>query len=142
MAQPATGGGLTEQERRWLERLQRRHPAAIAVAFVLVLAGGSYAIWGMQRLDLKHPAASAPAFDAPIARLESLLTRPDPRPPATERERQLLNENQEHVALIGRLFVLILRLLIGSMLLTVGLILLTATLAQKPLLALLRRLSR
>jgi hypothetical protein len=58
----------------------------------------------------------------------------------TALERSLLAELRAQVDLTGRLLLLVLRLLIGSVVATAGLMLLATTFAQRPLLGIFRRL--
>jgi hypothetical protein len=60
--------------------------------------------------------------------------------PVTALERSLLAELRAQVDLNGRLLLLVLRLLIGSIVATAGLALLATTFAQRPLLGIFRRL--
>jgi len=58
----------------------------------------------------------------------------------TQIERSLQAELRAQADTTGRLLLFVLRLLVGSIVLTVGLMLLATTLAQRPLLSVFRRL--
>jgi hypothetical protein len=110
----------------------------------LFLLGAVYMLWAVNRLHAATAAEEPAAFDRPIARLARLVgaaqERLDRAQPATALERSLLAELRAQLDLNGRLLLLVLRLLVGSMVTTAGLALLATTLAQRPLLGIFRRL--
>ena len=98
----------------------------------------------VQRLHSTPAAAEPGAFDRPVAGLGRLTEGAEQRlsraQPATPLERSLLAELRVQVDVTGRLLLLVLRLLIGSVVATAGLVLLATTFAQRPLLGIVRRL--
>jgi uncharacterized membrane protein YphA (DoxX/SURF4 family) len=111
---------------------------------VLFLVGAVYMLWAVNRLHSTPAAAEPEAFDQPIARLARLVGAAQERlsrvQPATPVERALLEELRAQMDLTGRLLLLVLRLLVGSIVATAGLALLATTFAQQPLLGIFRRL--
>lgn len=111
---------------------------------VLFLVGAVYMLWAVNRLHSTPAAAEPAAFDQPIARLARLVGTAQERlsrvQPATPVERALLEELRAQMDLTGRLLLLVLRLLVGSIVATAGLALLATTVAQQPLLGIFRRL--
>lgn len=135
---------LHERDARTLARLRAIQRPMILVGAVLFLLGALYMLWAVDRLH-STPAADEPAaFDRPIARLARLVGAAQERlsraHPTTPLERSLLQELRAQFDLTGRLMLLVLRLLIGSIVVTAGLALLATTFAQRPLLGIFRRL--
>jgi len=134
---------LSDREVRWLQRLHRRQPFAIAVAFVLIAAGGGYSVWALQRFKLGASQSAHPDFDVPIARVQRLFEQLIAAPQveaATQLEQRLIKDRQDLGRFASGLLVLILRVSLGSMALVQGLILLSVALAQKPLLKVIDKL--
>jgi hypothetical protein len=135
---------LHDRDARTLARLRAAQRWLLAAGTLLFLLGAGYMFWSVQRLHSTPAAAEPEAFDRPIAGLGRLVGAVEQRlsraEPATPLERSLLAELRAQVDLTGRLLLLVLRLLIGSIVATAGLALLATTFAQRPLLAIFRRL--
>ena len=136
---------LSEGERSYLKKLRGRRRAAIAVGLLLSLAGGLYAIWGVDQLRSSFGTEadaerSASTWD-PLARLALVFAPYHERlreaQPETETERVLLEELDAQTTLSAQLLVLLIRFLFASLLLTAGLILLTSGLGDRRLRAIL-----
>ena len=116
----------------------------ILVGAALFLLGAVYMLWAVNRLHSVAAAEEPEAFDRPIAGLARLIGSAQERlgraQPATSLERSLLAELRAQLDLTGRLLLLVLRLLVGSIVATAGLALLATTFAQRPLLGIFRRL--
>ena len=135
---------LHERDARTLARLRAMQNALLLVGALLFVAGAVYMLWSVDRLHGTPAAAEADAFDRPIARLARLTSGVQERlgrvRPVTRVEQALLDELRAQTDLTGRLLLLVLRLLIGSVVATAGLALLATTFAQRPLLGIFRRL--
>lgn len=146
----AAAGVLTERERRSLDRLRARQTPTLVIGAVLALAGGLYGVWGTAELKAstpppgEAPALSRPAFDRPIVRLGELfrpqLERLSRITPATDREARLVAELRRQTSFLAALLVALARFFLALSALTLGLLLLTAALAQRPLLGMIRKL--
>ena len=135
---------LPERDARTLTRLRAVQRPMLVVGAVLFLLGCAYMLWAVNRLH-SVPAADEPyAFDRPIAGLARLIGSAQERlsraQPVTPLERSLVLELRAQLDITGRLLLLVLRLLVGSVIATAGLALLSTTFAQRPLLGILRRL--
>ena len=136
---------LTEREQQWVQRVSSRHFYAIVIGLVLMVAGGSYAIWGTQQLQPAHPLRLDEAFDRPIARVGRMLAAAQAQrlsavKPNTVLEINLLRDLRRQTDVSIRLAVTLLRLLFAGMVLSVGLALLTSGLTQKELLHIITKL--
>jgi hypothetical protein len=135
---------LHERDARTLARLRAHQRWLLAAGALLLLLGAAYMYGAVERLHSTPAAAEPGAFDRPIAGLGRLIVAAEQRlsrtEPATPLERSLLAELRAQVDLTGRLLLLVLRLLIGSVVATAGLALLATTFAQRPLLGIFRRL--
>lgn len=135
---------LHDRDARTLARLCSRQSRLLGAGALLFLLGAAYMFWAVGRLHSTPAAGEAGAFDRPIAGLARLVGAVDERlsraAPVTALERSLLAELRAQVDLTGRLLLLVLRLLIGSVVATAGLALLATTFAQRPLLGIFRRL--
>lgn len=135
---------LHDRDARTLARLRAGQRWLLIVGALLLLLGAGYMFWAVQRLHSTPAAAEPAAFDRPIAGLGRLIVAADERlsraEPVTPLERSLLAELRAQVDVTGRLLLLVLRLLIGSVVATAGLVLLSTTFAQRPLLGIFRRL--
>jgi hypothetical protein len=135
---------LHEHDARTLVRLRAGQRWLLLAGTLLFLLGVGYMCWAVQRLHSTPAAAEPEAFDRPIAGLGRLIGAAEQRlsrtEPVTPLERSLLAKLQVQVDLSGRLLLLVLRLLIGSVVATAGLVLLATTFAQRPLLGIFRRL--
>jgi hypothetical protein len=134
---------LTEQERRLLQRFRSRQTATLVIAGILVLVGALYGLWATVEFRTP-PEQRKPAFDRPIAKLGELtlplqerLRRVTPRTPP---EAAFLSALLTQLDLTSRLLVVLIRILAAITFLTLGLLLVTATLARRPLLAVIDRL--
>jgi hypothetical protein len=134
---------LSEAEERFLRRARARQRYLLIIGAVLAVAGGLYMAWGVRQLQVQTPL-DEPAFDRPISRLALLvlprLRQLDQIRPATRLEAALLAEVKEQTGIIGRLVVVVLRLLIGSFVCTAGLVIVTVGLSERPLLRIIARL--
>lgn len=135
---------LHDRDARTLARLRAMQTALLLVGALLFVTGAAYMLWSVDRLHGTPAAAEADAFDRPIARLARLTSGVQERlgrvQPVTRVEQALLDELRAQTDLTGRLLLLVLRLLIGSVVVTAGLALLATTFAQRPLLGIFRRL--
>jgi hypothetical protein len=135
---------LHDRDARTLARLRARQPWLLAGGALLFLLGAVYMFWAVGRLHSTPAADEVGAFDRPIGGLARLVGAVDARlsraAPVTPLERSLLAELRAQVDLTGRLLLLVLRLLVGSIVATAGLALLATTFAQRPLLGIFRRL--
>ena len=135
---------LHDRDARTLARLRTMQNALLLVGALLFVTGAAYMLWSVDRLHGTPAAAEADAFDRPIARLARLTSGVQERlgrvQPVTRVEQALLDELRAQTDLTGRLLLLVLRLLIGSVVATAGLALLATTFAQRPLLGIFRRL--
>ena len=135
---------LHERDARTLARLRAGQRWLLAAGFVLFLLGAGYMFWATQRLHSTAASDEPGAFDRPVAGLGRLTAGVERRlgqaRPVSALERSLLAELRSQVDLNGRLLILVLRLLIGSVVATAGLALLATTFAQRPLLGIFRRL--
>lgn len=137
---------LHDRDARTLVRLGAAQRPMLVAGTALLVLGALYMLWAVNRLHSTPAAAEPGAFDRPIAGLARLVAgvqeRLDHTQPATPLERSLVEELRERTDLTGRLLLLVMRLLIGSMLATAGLGLLATAFAQRPLLDIVRRLGR
>ena len=135
---------LHDRDARTLARLRVIQRPMLLVGAVLFLAGAFYMLWAVNRLHSTTAAEEPAAFDRPIAGLARLVESAQERlsraNPTTPLERSLLAELRAHLDTNGRLLLLILRLLVGSVVVTAGFALLATTFAQRPLLGIFRRL--
>jgi hypothetical protein len=135
---------LHDRDARTLARLRTRQRWLLIAGAFLFLLGAGYMFWAMERLHSTPAAAEPDAFDRPIAVLARLVVAVEERlsraEPMTPLERSLLAELRAQVDLNGRMLLLVLRLLVGSIVATAGLALLATTFAQRPLLGIFRRL--
>ncbi len=134
---------LHDRDARTLARLRALQNPLLIVGALLFLLGAGYMLWSVDRLHGTPAAAEPDAFDRPIARLARLTSGVQERigrvEPVTRVEQALLEELRAQIDLSGRLLLLVLRLLIGSIVATAGLALLATTFAQRPLLGIFRR---
>jgi len=116
----------------------------LALGALLLVLGAGYMFWSVQQLHGTPAAAESQAFDRPVAGMARLtvdaLARLERVTPVTPLERSLLGDLRRQTDVTGRLLILVLRLLLGSMLVTAGLVLLASAVAQWPLLGIFRRL--
>lgn len=116
----------------------------LALGALLLVLGSGYMFWSVQRLHGTPATDEAQAFDRPVAGMARVtvdaLARLNRVAPVTPLERALHDDLRRQTDVTGRLLILVLRLLVGSMLVTAGLVLLTNALAQWPLLRIFRRL--
>jgi hypothetical protein len=135
---------LHDKDARTLARLRALQLPMLVVGALLLLLGAAYMLWAVDRLHSTPAAAEPEAFDRPIARLARLVGAAQDRlshvEPVTRVETSLLAELRAQIDLTGRLLLLVLRLLMGSMVATAGLGFLATTFARRPLLGILRRL--
>jgi hypothetical protein len=135
---------LHERDARTLARLRACQRPMLIVGALLFLLGVAYMLWAVDRLHSTPAAAEPQAFDRPIAGLARLVAGAQERlgrvQPGTALETSLVDELRKQTDITGRLLLLVLRLLIGSMITTGGLALLATTFAQRPLLGIFRRL--
>jgi hypothetical protein len=135
---------LHDRDARTLARVRAGQRWLLVAGALLFLLGAGYMFWAVQRLHSTPAAAEPGAFDRPIAGLARLIVATEERlsrtEPVTPLERSLLTELRAQVDATGRLLLLVLRLLIGSVVATAGLALLATTFAQRPLLGIFRRL--
>jgi hypothetical protein len=135
---------LHDRDARTLARLRARQRGLLIAGALLFVVGGGYMFWAVERLHSTPAAAEPAAFDRPIAGLARLVVAVEERlsraQPVTPLERSLLAELRAQVDLNGRMLLLMLRLLVGSIVATAGLALLATTFAQRPLLGIFRRL--
>ena len=135
---------LHDRDARTLARLRARQRRLLAGGALLFVLGAAYMFWAVERLHSTPAAAEPGAFDRPIAGLARLVVGVEERlsraTPVTPLERSLLTELRAQVDLNGRMLLLVLRLLVGSVVATAGLALLATTFAQRPLLGIFRRL--
>jgi hypothetical protein len=135
---------LHDFDARTLGRLRALQRPMILLGAALFLLGAVYMLWAVNRLHAVSAADEPAAFDRPIAGLARLTGAAQERlsraQPATPLERSLLLELRAQLDLNGRLLLLVLRLLVGSIVATAGLALLATTFAQRPLLGIFRRL--
>jgi hypothetical protein len=135
---------LTEREQRFLTRLRTRHLPALIAGFVLFVGGSLYMIWAVERLHETPAVQESAALDWPVARMARLFAsqqeRLDRVEARTPLERSLLGELRVQADANGRLLVLVLRLLLGSVLLGAGLALLASAVAQRRLLRVIAKL--
>jgi hypothetical protein len=131
-------------DERLLARVGRRQRAAILTGLALVALGGLYALWGIGRFDPRTDPRAEPGFDRPIAELAFLFDRKDRAlgniEPGTSMERFLVRELRYQIQLTTSLIILLLRLFVGTLVLTAGLILLTVVVERRRLLGVIRRL--
>lgn len=134
---------LTEQERRLLQRFRSRQTATLVIAGILVLVGALYGLWATVEFRTP-PEQRKPAFDRPIAKLGELTLPLQERlrqvTPRTLTEAAFLSSLLTQLDLTSRLLVVLIRILVAITFLTLGLLLVTATLARRPLLAVIDRL--
>ena len=135
---------LHDRDANTLARVRRRQRPMLIVGALLFLLGACYSLWAVDRLHGTPAVEETHAFDRPIASLATRISaqqeRLDRLQAITQVERALLAELRAQADLTGRLLLFVLRLLVGSIVLTIGLMLLAATLAQRPLLSIMRRL--
>jgi hypothetical protein len=135
---------LHDHDARTLTRLRALQSPMLVIGVLLFLVGVGYMLWSVHRLQETPILAERAAFDRPIASLARLAGAADERlshvRPATPLETSLLDELRTKTDVTGRLALFVLRLLVGSVVVTAGLALLATTLAQRPLLGIFRRL--
>jgi hypothetical protein len=135
---------LHDRDARTLNRLRTLQRPMLVAGALLFLLGAAYMLWSVDRLHDTPAAAEREAFDRPIAGLARLADAAQDRlsrvRPVTPLETSLLEELRTKADVTGRLALLVLRLLVGSVVVTAGLALLATTLAQRPLLGIFRRL--
>ena len=116
-------------------KVASHHLRAMLVGFVLFLVGGLYAIWGFQQIDPEKAPSLEDAFDRPIARLAQVSAPSRERLRAleasTELEEKLIEELDQSIDTVIRLFVFILRFSIANLILVMGLILITFGLTSR-----------
>src|SRR5690348_5809569 len=119
---------LHDRDARTLARVRRRQRPVLIVGTLLFLLGGLYRLWAVDRLHGTPAVDEINAFDRPIAALAGRVVDQQARlsrvQPVTPVERALLDELRAQADLNGRLLLVVLRLLMGSIVLTVGLALL------------------
>jgi hypothetical protein len=134
---------LHDRDARTLARLRAIQRPMLLLGTVLFLAGAFYMLWAVNRLHSTTAAEEPTAFDRPIAGLARLIGAAQERlsraDPSTQLERALLAELRAQLDLSGRLLLLVLRLLVGSVVVMAGFGLLATTFAQRPLLGIFRR---
>jgi hypothetical protein len=134
----------SERDARTLARARRRQRPMLLLGALLLVLGAGYMLWAVERLHGTPAAAEPGAIDRPIAGLGRLTAIAQERlgrvHPVTPLERSLLDELRTQTDATGRLGLLVLRLLVGSVAATAGLVLLASALAERPLLSILRRL--
>jgi hypothetical protein len=135
---------LHDRDANTLARVRKRQRPMLIAGAVLFLLGACYSLWAVNRLHHTPAVEETEAFDRPIAglaqRVRAQQERLDRLQPVTQIERSLLAELRAQADVTGRLLLFVLRLLLGSIVLTVGLALLSAALAQRPLLSIIGRL--
>jgi hypothetical protein len=135
---------LHDRDARTLARLRAVQRPMLVAGALLFLLGATYMLWSVDRAHGTPAAAERDAFDRPIAGLARVLGVAQDRlsrvQPVTPLETTLLEELRTKTDVSGRLALLVLRLLVGSVVVTAGLALLATTLAQRPLLGIFRRL--
>ena len=135
---------LHDRDARTLSRLRTLQRPTLVAGALLFLLGAGYMLWSVDRLHGTPVVAERDAFDRPIAALARLAAAADERlgrvQPMTPLETSLLDDLRTRTETTGRLALLVLRLLVGSVIVTAGLALLATALAQRPLLGILRRL--
>jgi hypothetical protein len=135
---------LHDRDARTLRRLRALQQPMLVAGALLFLLGAGYMLWSVDRVHDTSAAAEREAFDRPIAGFARLASAAEDRlsrvQPVTPLETSLLEELRTKTDATGRLALLVLRLLVGSVAVTAGLALLATTLAQRPLLGILRRL--
>jgi len=135
---------LHERDAHTLARMRKRQRPMLTAGALLFLLGALYSLWAVDRLHGTPAVEETAAFDRPIAvlaqRVRAQHDRLERLQPVTQIERSLLAELRAQADTTGRLLLFVLRLLVGSIVLTVGLMLLATTLAQRPLLGIFRRL--
>jgi hypothetical protein len=135
---------LHDRDATTVARVRRRQRPMLIAGALLFLLGALYSLWAVNRLHGTPAIEETGAFDRPIAALAQRVRAQHDRlerlQPVTQIERSLLAELRAQADTTGRLLLFVLRLLVGSVVLTVGLALLSAALAQRPLLSVFRRL--
>ena len=135
---------LHDRDANTLARVRKRQRPMLIAGALLFLLGAVYSLWAVDRLHGTPAVEETTAFDRPIAKLAGRISaqqeRLDRLQPVTQIERSLLAELRAQADTTGRLLLFVLRLLVGSVVLTVGLMLIATTLAQRPLLSIFRRL--
>jgi hypothetical protein len=135
---------LHDRDARTLHRLRALQRPMLVAGALLFLLGAGYMLWSVDRVHGTAAAAEREAFDRPVARLARLAVAADDRlsrvQPVTPLETSLLDELRAKTDVTARLALLVLRLLVGSVVVTAGLALLATTFAQRPLLGIFRRL--
>jgi hypothetical protein len=135
---------LHDRDANTLARIRRRQRPMLLAGAMLFLLGAVYSLWAVNRLHGTPSAEETGAFDRPVAALARRVSAQQERierlQPITQIEKSLLAELRAQADITGRLLLFVLRFLVGSVVVTVGLMLLATTLAQRPLLSILRRL--
>jgi hypothetical protein len=135
---------LHERDARTLHRARRWQRRMLGVGALLFLLGALYMLWAVDRVHSVPASAEPDAFDRPVAALARLLQPAQERlaqvRPITQLEGSLLEQLKNQTDVNGRLMLLVLRLLVGSVVATAGLALLATALARWPLLGIFRRL--
>jgi uncharacterized membrane protein YphA (DoxX/SURF4 family) len=135
---------LHERDAQTLARMRRRQRPMLLLGVLLLVLGAGYMVWGVQRLQRTPAAAEVAAFDRPVAGMARLTADAQARlervTPVTPLERSLLDDLRRQTDVTGRLLVLVLRVLLGSIVATAGLVLLGNALALWPVLGIFRRL--
>jgi hypothetical protein len=129
---------------RLLAGIRRRQRGSIMAGVALVLLGGAYALWGISRFDPAVDPREDPGFDRPVAQLAFLFDGKDRAlgtiQPQTSNEAFLVAELQHQLRLSSSLTILLLRLFLGTFVLTAGLILLTVVVERRRLVGVILRL--
>ena len=135
---------LHDRDANTLARVRKRQGPMLIAGALLFLLGALYMLWAVDRLHGTPAAEETSAFDRPIAALARSVRAQQERlehmQPVTPIEKSLLAELRAQADITGRLLLFVMRLLVGSIVLTVGLMLLATTLAQRPLLGIFKRL--
>jgi hypothetical protein len=135
---------VSATDQRLLDGLRRRQRRTIGLGLALVLCGGSYAAWGVLRFDPAADPRKDPGFDRPVAELAFLFDRKDRAldffEPMTQNEEFLIGELQHQLRLTSSLSLLLLRLFLGTFVLTSGLVLFTVVVERARLLGVIGRL--
>ncbi len=137
---------LTEREGRFLRAARARQRYLLIAGLLLVLAGGSYAYWGVKQAQDERAGVEQAGFDRPIARLAGLLARYRARldqvQPDTRLEKRLLSELKAQTDLFARWVVLTFRALLGFVVVGVGVALVAVALTERQYLSIAEKLGR
>lgn len=137
-------GDLGERQARRLAIVRRNQPRLRAAGLALVLLGGAYVAFGFVSFDPGTDPAEGASFDRPIAQLGRLYAGYQAglrtMRPSTELERWLIGQVRMQTDVTTSSMVFLLRLFVGTLVLTGGFILLTVSVERGRLLALIRTL--